>query len=144
MRSPEWQEDRLKAVDAIAFRSYKKLRGDETRHDWDEAKRTANLRDHRVDFAVIEQFEWDLAIISVDDREDYGELREQAWSFIGDRIYLLDYTQRDETIRVISLRRADQRETRRYAKAIRGRVGGSAASGAARGTRNDRRRRRRD
>jgi uncharacterized DUF497 family protein len=38
--------------------------------DWDEAKRSANLRDHRVDFAVIEQFEWDLAIISVDDRED--------------------------------------------------------------------------
>ena len=113
-------------------------------YDWDEAKRSSNIRDHKIDFTEVEKFEWDLAIITIDDREDYGELRERAWGFIGDRVYLLVYTQRGDTIRVISLRKADNKESRRYARKIKGRVGRSSASGTARGTRDDRRRRRRN
>jgi uncharacterized DUF497 family protein len=113
-------------------------------YEWDEAKRVANVREHKVDFTLVERFEWELAVITVDDREDYGELREQAWSFIGDRVYLLVFTLRGENIRVISLRKADQNETRYYARTIGKRMARSQTPGIARRTRNDRRRRRGD
>jgi uncharacterized DUF497 family protein len=53
------------------------------RYLWDEGKRRQNVRDHGVDFAAVYRFEWNYAVVTVDDREDYGELRERAISFIG-------------------------------------------------------------
>lgn len=46
-------------------------------YEWDEAKRRENLRKHGVDFAVVEGFAWEQAIIFEDLRERYLELR---WS----------------------------------------------------------------
>jgi uncharacterized DUF497 family protein len=45
------------------------------RFTWDERKRAANLHKHGVDFAIVERFEFDTALIVVDDRKDYGEVR---------------------------------------------------------------------
>jgi len=44
----------------------------------------------------------------------YGELREVAIGFINDRLFVCVYTDQEETRRVISLRKANQREMRRY------------------------------
>ena len=59
------------------------------RYNWDEAKRRQNVNKHGVDFAAVYQFNWDWALTEIDDREDYGELREQATGFIGVRLYVL-------------------------------------------------------
>jgi uncharacterized protein len=48
-------------------------------YEWDEAKRKANIAKHGIDFADVALFDWE----GVDDREDYGELREIALGFIG-------------------------------------------------------------
>jgi uncharacterized DUF497 family protein len=88
-------------------------------YDWDEDKRTLNVQRHKVDFIIAEAFEWESALTFVDDRQDYGELREVAWGFIGHRLYVLVYTQRGKVIRIISLRKADPNESRDYAKQIR-------------------------
>jgi uncharacterized DUF497 family protein len=39
-------------------------------YEWDEEKRKANIRKHAVDFAAIESFVWEDAVIQVDDRDD--------------------------------------------------------------------------
>ena len=83
-------------------------------YEWDEAKNRTNRREHGIDFAKIRRFEWDFAQIDVDAREDYGELRELAASYIGDVLHILVYTQRDAVIRVISLRKANRREIELY------------------------------
>jgi uncharacterized DUF497 family protein len=90
-----------------------------THYDWDEVKRAANLARHKVDFASVEDFDWDYAYVEIDDREDYGELREIAWGFIRDRLHVLVFVRRDELIRVISLRKAEPRDARKYAEAIK-------------------------
>lgn len=84
------------------------------RYQWDEAKSLANRSKHGIGFDVMERFEWDSALVFVDDREDYGELREVAIGFIGISLHYLVFTRHDEVIRVISLRRATNREKQRY------------------------------
>lgn len=88
-------------------------------YDWDEAKRSANVRDHRVDFTAANEFDWNSAFIYVDDREDYGELREVAIGYIGVRLYVLVFTRRGETIRIISLWKAQRSDVRRYVEGTR-------------------------
>jgi uncharacterized protein len=86
---------------------------------WDEAKRTANRREHKIDFTAAYRFEWQSAITFVDDREDYGELREVAIGFIGPGLYVLTFTRRSGKIRVISLRKAAKNDVSRYVEANR-------------------------
>ncbi len=47
---------------------------------WDEAKRTSNVAKHGVDLAKAEGFDFASAILVVDDRADYGDIREAATS----------------------------------------------------------------
>lgn len=89
------------------------------RYIWNETKRATNLRDHKVDFTAVRNFEWDTAFVFFDDREDYGELREVAIGFIGDGLHVLVFTERRKVIRVISLRRAEKSDLRKYAEAIK-------------------------
>jgi hypothetical protein len=88
------------------------------RYGWDEAKRRGNIRQHGVDFTAVERFEWTWAIRTIDDREDYGELREVAFGPIGVVLHALVYTTREdangELIWVISLRKANAEERRKY------------------------------
>ena len=79
-------------------------------YDWDETKRLKNLAKHRVDFAEAAAFDWATSISAADDRSDYGETREWALGLIGERLHYLAFTRRDQMVRVISLRKANQRE----------------------------------
>jgi uncharacterized DUF497 family protein len=85
-------------------------------YDWNESKRAANLAKHGVDFSEAEGFEWQTALESQDNRIDYGEDRWVALGFIDNRLYTLIYTRRGDTIRLISLRRANKRERGYYEK----------------------------
>jgi uncharacterized DUF497 family protein len=81
---------------------------------WDEAKRAKNLEKHGIDFSEAEAFDWDRAVSFADDRFEYGEVREVAYGFIRDRLHVLVFTSREEDVHVISLRKANEREKRRY------------------------------
>lgn len=86
---------------------------------WDEAKRRANLAKHGIDFALIEHFAWDDALLEEDDSEAYGEQRQVATGFIGSLVCVYVYTMRgDEDHAAVSLRKATPREARRYAREI--------------------------
>ena len=86
-------------------------------YSWDEIKRKQNLVEHKIDFAAADHFDWDTAFITVDDREDYGELRELACGFIGQRLHVLAYTHRSGKVRIISLRKADRKDVGRNVEA---------------------------
>lgn len=75
----------------------------------------ANILAGRPGFEVIEEFEWETAVIRSRDR--HGESRWVAVGYIGNRLYHLVYTMRSERVRVISLRRASKQEERDYAEA---------------------------
>lgn len=83
-------------------------------YEWDETKRADNLAKHGIDFAIVEGFEWDTAVIAADARRDYRELRYSAFGLIEDHLFNLVFTPRAGKIRVISLRRANRREVRQY------------------------------
>jgi uncharacterized protein len=57
---------------------------------------------------------WDGALIVEDLRKDYGERRFQALGLIGDRLHIMVFTPRANKVHVISLRKANKREVKRY------------------------------
>ena len=84
------------------------------KYDWDDNKLALNLKNHKVHFDQAVQFDWSTAIIEPDSRKDYGEPRFQAYGLIGPRLHCLVFTPRQDRIRLISLRKANQREVKRY------------------------------
>jgi len=87
--------------------------------DWDEAKNRANIRKHGFDFRDAEQAFRGALLAEPDTREDYGERRWAGLGKIGDRIVKVIFAELDEeTIRVISLRKATSRERKEYEAAL--------------------------
>ncbi|KAA0911711.1 BrnT family toxin [Pusillimonas sp. ANT_WB101] len=84
---------------------------------FDYAKDAVNQVKHGVSLALASKFEWDEAVTWQDVRQPYGELRMVAIGYIGQRLYVVVYVDRDWTRRIISLRKANSREINFYAKA---------------------------
>ena len=82
--------------------------------DPNPVKSDANFRKHGVSFEAAEKFEWETAIEARDTRKPYSEVRTVALGFIGPRIHVMVFTRRGGLIRIISLRRANDREMARY------------------------------
>ena len=80
---------------------------------FDPAKDEANVAKHGLSFAEFEGFDI-LASSEIDDRADYGETRFRAFGRIAGQGYAIAYTETDEGIRLISFRRAHEKEMRRY------------------------------
>jgi len=53
----------------------------------------------------------------LDTRKNYGEDRECGIGYIGLTLYFVAFVDRDETRRIISLRKANRKEVKRYAEA---------------------------
>jgi uncharacterized DUF497 family protein len=82
--------------------------------EWDPAKRAANLAKHGLDFADAGEFDWLNAVIRVDDRRDYGEVRFLAWAQFRGRMHSVVFTRVGSAIRIISFRKSNKMEIRRY------------------------------
>jgi uncharacterized DUF497 family protein len=50
---------------------------------WDERKRISNFRKHGVDFAIVQNFDFETALVLRDDRKNYGEVRYRAYGKIN-------------------------------------------------------------
>ena len=84
-------------------------------YEWDDTKERANLVKHGVDFAAIAAFDWGSALVDPDNRR--GEPRWIATGYIGGRLHVAVYAMRGTRRRIVSLRKANAREVRRYAQA---------------------------
>ncbi len=87
--------------------------------EWDEAKNRSNIRKHGLDFADAEEMFRGVLVVVADTREDYGEKRWMGIGAIRGRTTAVIFTEpAPETVRIISLRRADHEERQEYEKAI--------------------------
>lgn len=82
--------------------------------EWDPAKAATNLAKHGVSFGAVRGLDLDNKLVEIDDRRDYGEVREVAYGLIDDQIHVLVFTRRGIGLRVISLRKTGRRETAWY------------------------------
>ncbi len=82
---------------------------------FDPAKSERNVAERGIPFSMASDFDWSTALVAEDTRRNYGERRFQAVGFIGERLHVLVFTPRDQDVHVISLRRANERERKRYA-----------------------------
>ena len=85
--------------------------------DKDPKKEGRNIAERDLSLDLAEQLDWTTALIWEDRRTDYGEQRYCVLGFIKDRLHSVVFTPRDGKPRVISLRKANKREVRRYEKA---------------------------
>jgi uncharacterized DUF497 family protein len=85
---------------------------------FDPVKDALNLEKHGVSLALAEVLFGGPHIAIADNRFDYGETRQIAFGFINDRLFVCVYADRDDERRVISLRKANTREVRRYGQKI--------------------------
>jgi uncharacterized protein len=82
--------------------------------EFDPAKDEANQSKHGVSLSLAEWLDWDAALVWVDERVDYGELRMIALAPQTQVLYYVAFVERGDARRVISLRRANRREVKHY------------------------------
>ncbi len=88
--------------------------------EWDEEKNLVNIRKHKIDFADVSEMFSAPMLIDLDDREQYGEDRWIGIGLLRNVIAVVVFTGREqETIRIISARKANRHERKRYNESIK-------------------------
>lgn len=87
----------------------------QVKFQWDEGKSNQCFRHRGFDFAyAASAFADPDRVIRQDRRFSYGEVRYQLIGRVEGRLYVLIYTPRQDKIRIISARKANLREVKRY------------------------------
>ena len=82
--------------------------------DYDPSKNAINIETRGLSFDEVINFEFETAIRWQDTRKDYGEVRFCALGKVNGRVHSLVYTRIEGGIRVISFRKANDREVNAY------------------------------
>lgn len=83
---------------------------------FDPEKNERNVRQRDLPFERAAEFDFANANVFVDSRQDYGEDRYIAIGHLQGRLHVLCFTETAVGIRVISFRKANDREVKRHAK----------------------------
>ena len=83
--------------------------------EWEDYKADENLQKHGIDFLDATCIFLDPHRLDVeDDREDYGERRFKTIGRVQDRVIVVVYTYAEQHTRIISARKAEPYERRKY------------------------------
>lgn len=82
--------------------------------DWVKCQR--NVVERNLSFERANEVDLEAALISRDERQNYGEDRYVALCRLDKRLHVLCFTETIRGIRVISFRKANKREVLRYEK----------------------------
>jgi uncharacterized DUF497 family protein len=83
---------------------------------FDPAKDASNQAKHGMSLALAVDLDWEAALVWIDDRSEYGELRMIALAPATGILYYVAFVDRGEVRRSISLRRANWREVKPMSK----------------------------
>src|SRR5713101_1038171 len=83
---------------------------------FDPEKNAKNIAERGLSFERVAELDWDTAMIAEDTRRDYGEPRLLVMARLDGRLHAAVVTPRGEDLHVISFRRANKREAKRYGK----------------------------
>jgi uncharacterized DUF497 family protein len=88
--------------------------------EWDEAKNQANIAKHGISFVQAQKIFGGAVWSRVDQRMDYGETRLISVGMLEQAaiIVVVAHTERTGKMRIISARRANRKERRRYYEEI--------------------------
>ncbi|KAF0117599.1 MAG: hypothetical protein FD128_229 [Hyphomonadaceae bacterium] len=86
--------------------------------EFDPKKNEMNVRKHGISLGDFALMNFEKSIATGDDRYEYGEPRFTIFAPISGRLYCAIITFRNENIRVISLRKANDREFDSYGKIV--------------------------
>ena len=83
--------------------------------EWDDAKAALNWQNHGVTFEMArDAFRDAFAVEWLDDAQDAAEPRFAMLGMVENRLLFVAYTMREDRIRIISARKAEPHERRRY------------------------------
>lgn len=89
---------------------------------FDPHKDASNQAKHGLSLGMAEELDWDTLECKLDTRREYGEPRQIGYALAEDRLYCLVFVDRPADApterRVISLRKANNREKASYASQI--------------------------
>ena len=88
------------------------------RIEYDPAKDKANYAKHGVSLALAVDLDWEAALVWIDDRFEYPELRMIALAPKSQILYYAAFVDRGDLRRIISLRQATRREVKHYVQSI--------------------------
>jgi uncharacterized DUF497 family protein len=83
---------------------------------FDPAKNARNIAERNLSFELVAQLDWETAAAVEDTRKDYGERRLRVLAYLGKRLRAVVITMRGDVMHVISFRKANDKEVRRYEK----------------------------
>jgi uncharacterized DUF497 family protein len=82
--------------------------------EFDPVKDASNQTKHGLSLGMAVELDWDSALVWVDDRFEYNELRMIALAPQTETLYFVAFVDRAPARRIISLRRANRREVKHY------------------------------
>lgn len=85
---------------------------------YDPAKRTLTLAERGLDFDDAAQLFAGPTIDFIDDRQDYGEPRWLSFGWLRGRLVVVVWTPRTEARQIISMRKANDREQKKYGRQL--------------------------
>jgi len=88
------------------------------RIEFDPAKDASNRARHGVPLGLARKLDWDAALVWIDDRFEYDELRLIALAPRANTLYYVAFIERGDRRWIISLRRATRREIKHYVESI--------------------------
>ena len=88
------------------------------RIEFDPAKSEKNREERDLPFHRAADFDWAGAIYAEDVRNFYPERRFVAVGYLDERLHVLCFTPVPGGVRIISFRKANDREAKRYGKAL--------------------------
>lgn len=85
--------------------------------EWDESKNRHNKKRHGISFKEAQEIFNGIVFTSIDDRFDYGEIREISIGAMGGIVIVtVAHTERQGKVRLISARKATPKERRQYSE----------------------------
>jgi uncharacterized DUF497 family protein len=85
---------------------------------FDKAKDEANIQNRKLSFSDVINFDFETALIWHDTRMRYTEIRMVAIGYVTQRLHVLCFCETLNGIRVISFRKANPREVKKYESQI--------------------------
>jgi len=86
-------------------------------YEFDPVKDDSNFKKHGLRLSDAQDFDWESARVLEDSRHTYAEPRFEAKGYVDERLCVMVFCVRENAVRVISLRKANLREVKSYAKA---------------------------
>lgn len=81
---------------------------------FDVAKNDRNVRDRGLPFDLVADIDWTMANVSEDARKDHGEPRFLLLGLLNRLLHVAVIALRPKAARVVSFRKANEKEIRRY------------------------------